>query len=404
MGQYLGYFKSRKSIAAFLIDGVGLVAGMWVETGAGSVLRDSSGDMPLSAEQRALLPGQAPAWLAFEQGDGPPKLLFHQPLQPDKVLDKALTNHGFKRKRLQIYGAIRHFFHTRTFLEVDTPVAVLNPGTEPFLDTFPVGDLWLRTSPELHMKRLLGEGFDQIFQMGACFRRGDVGSWHREEFTMLEWYRCFADLDKIAEDVAAMLAELSHLAEDPVYFQTPPEHVTCVELFQRHLNLQLRDCSHRQPLQKALEDRGIGVDPEDDWDTLYFLLFLNFIEPYLGADRPVMVSGYPASQAALAKLAPVEPGKMPTCYRMEVYLRGGLELANGFYELTDENEQRQRFAEDAAKRKAMNKAVYANDEAFLASLGRGLPPCAGIALGVDRLVAALLNQPSLKNILPFESQ
>lgn len=401
MPRYIGSFKSRKTIAAFLLSGEGLIAGMWVSTPEGPILRDSTGELPLTPQLLPEPPGSAPAWLALNIQNGQAQIVYHQPLIEDQTLTQALDRHRQQRRRLEIVAGIRAFFIDQGFLEVDSPIAVVNPGNEPYLDTFPIGDLWLRTSPELHMKRLLGQGFDNIFQMGACFRKGDIGKWHREEFCMLEWYRSFADLEAIADDLANLLAHLSPLASDSDYFNQAPERVTCVQLFQRYLDLTLTDCTDCKPLREALAKRGIETEDGDDWDTLYFLLFLNFIEPHLGKDRPVIVSDYPASQAALAKLAPITEGEMPTCYRLELYLRGGLELANAFYELTDADEQRKRFQEDSRHRKQMNKPVYRADEAFLATLDRGLPPCAGIALGVDRLVAALLGTENLDVAMPF---
>lgn len=402
MPEFWGRFRERIPIAALTPTGQGLVAGLLQQRDGAWFLQDSSGVFRLPQTAMDALNASAPAWVAMQLGaDGRVELCHHQALALDSQLQGALARADRLRQRLAIHGEIRAFFREQSFLEVDTPLAVPNPGSEPYLDTFPVDGLWLRTSPELHMKRLLGLGLDNIFQMGPCFRKGDRGHWHREEFHMLEWYRCFADLDHIANDLTGLFHRLAPFAQDPDYFAREPERVTCAELFARHLGLELRDHEDKAPLRQALSARGIETLEEDDWDTLYFLLFLNFIEGKLGLERPTFVSHYPASQAALAKRAPVQPGQMPSCYRMEVYLRGGIELANGFYELTDAAEQRARFAEDRARRQAMGKPCYADDPAFLATLERGLPPCAGIALGVDRFVACLLGASTLDEILPF---
>ncbi len=403
MPEFLGRFRERITIRTLAMMGRGLVAGLLRREGERWMLQDSSGSWGLPLATMAALDLATPAWVALYLEGDQVVVHHHQPLECDSASQRELARSQRLRLRLAIHREIRAFFLQADFIEVDTPLAVPNPGSEPYLDTFPVEDLWLRTSPELHMKKLLGLGFDNIFQMGPCFRKGDRGHWHREEFHMLEWYRCFADLDHIAKDVRNLLRRLATYAVDPAYFTQEPERVTCAELFARHLQLELRDHEDTEPLRKTLAERGIETVPEDDWDTLYFLLFLNFIEGHLGRDRPTFVSHYPASQAALAKRAPLAPGQMPSCYRMEVYLRGGIELANGFYELTDPAEQRARFAADRARRRALGKPCYVDDEAFLATLARGLPPCAGIALGVDRLVASLLGAANLDEILPFPS-
>ncbi|MDJ0841593.1 MAG: EF-P lysine aminoacylase EpmA [Acidobacteriota bacterium] len=360
-------------------------------------MRDVSGSLPLPID-----PGiPAPCWCALSvDAEGRMEVRYHQPIRPSEEVARLHRRFDLLKRRHEIHQTIRDFFLKKGFLETDTPVAVANPGMEPFLDTWSVGDRWLRTSPELHMKRLMAAGFDKIFQMGPCFRKGDRGTLHREEFHMLEWYRVFADLNMLTEDLEALLTALAPLAETPAYFTAGIERRTVVEVFREYLNLELTDHQYREPLQKALKQRGIPHATDDDWDTLYFLLFLNFIEPHLGKDRPFLLTDYPASQSALAKKAPIVPGKLPTCYRFELYLRG-TELANAFYEVTDEAEQRTRFRADNETRKTLNKPTYPLDEQFLAALASGLPPSAGIALGVDRLVLALLEVETLDELLPF---
>jgi lysyl-tRNA synthetase class 2 len=271
---------------------------------------------------------------------------------------------------------------------------------EPYLDSFSADGAYLRTSPELHMKRLVARGFERIFQIGPCFRKGDRGRWHAEEFSMLEWYRSFCDLDALADECAELLAALAPLARDREYFRRTPRRVTCVELFREFAGVELVDDQDPAPLLEACRAHGVATAADDDWDDLFFRLFLDLIEPRLGVDRPVFLFGYPARQAALAKKAPPRPGRLPTCYRFEIFL-SGLELANAFYELTDPVEQRARFEEDRRIRAAAGKPVYAIDEDFMAALEAGLPPMSGIALGVDRLVAALLACEDLSRVRFF---
>ncbi len=400
MPSYIGNFESRISIAAFLLSGEGLVAGVLEPCAQGAVLRDGTGALPIHKQALRDLELSGPAWFACRIQEGRYETLYFQPIQPSTEVAGLHEKHDLLHKRWDIHQAVRQFFLSRSFVEADTPLRVACPGMEPYLDAISASGAWLRTSPELHMKRLLAGGLGNLFQFAPSFRAHERGKLHREEFLMLEWYRAFADLNHIVEDVTALLVALAPLSTDRGYFESSPEMVTCAELFQRHLDLELRDHENREPLRQALGDRRIAFDPEDDWDTLFFLLFLNFIEPHLGRERPAIVTRYPASQAALAKLAPQIEGDMPTCYRFELYLRG-MELANAFYELTDPEEQRQRFESDRVQRAHLGKPVYPIDEAFMAALESGLPPAAGIALGLDRLVLALLGKKDLAEVQPF---
>ena len=316
--------------------------------------------------------------------------------------ESAWAQHHYDRfkQRWQIHSHIRDFFLEQGFLETHTPSRVTCPGMEPYLDSFAAGDGYLRTSPELHMKRVMAMGFDKIFQMGSCFRAGDMGRHHRPEFIMLEWYRIFADLEHLVEDLAGLLQHLAPFAKDPEFITKPFEIKTCQELFAEHTGIELTDLENREPFKEVLKIKGIPYSEEDDWDTLYFLVFLNLVEPQLGKIRPTIVTRYPASQAALARMGRAKKGEMPYCHRFELYLRG-LEIANAFYELTNPEEQRERFEKEREERRALGKTVYDIDEAFMTALESGIPPSAGIALGVDRLVLAVMGLDNLEEIIPF---
>ncbi len=396
--RHIQTFKSRISIAAFLSSGRGLVAGF--KQANSPLLRDSSGSCRLPERILSELKTDSSYWLSVafhneKQGD----LIYCQPVTPSHEVMRLQDHYDRYKTRWEIHQQIRAFFLSNGFLEVDTPLRTICPGMEPYLDSFETDGKYLRTSPELHMKRLLAGGYDKIFQMGPCFRAGDVGSVHREEFHMLEWYRAFADLDHLIDDVHHLLTHLAGYSTNPGYFRELPEIVTCESLFHQFLDLKLKS-EETHHLKSALKERNIPHDDEDDWDTLYFLLFLNFIEPHLGKERPTIVINYPASQAALAKKAPPSQGGLDYCYRFEVYVQG-MELANAFYELTDPETQEERFQKDRQERKNLGKTAYPIDREFIAALESGIPPSAGIALGVDRLVAALLGKPLLADILPF---
>jgi len=397
-----GAFADRIPIAALLRSGRGLAAGALRRDARGQwLLRDGSGEIAVPEAAVSDLDGTRTHWAAlrFEGWDRAARLAA-QPIAPSPEVARLQAGFERQRGRMAIHQAIRGFFRDRGFLEVDTPVRVPCPGMEPYLDSFAAQGLYLRTSPELHMKRLLAAGFDPIFQIAPCFRAGERGSRHREEFLMLEWYRAFADLETLIDDVAALLHALAPLAANPDYFRRSPEVVTVQALFAERLDLHLRDCEDRAPLRSCLEAKKLGWDEDDDWDTLFFKLFLNCIEPRLGFERPLILRNYPASQAALARLGQVGSDEMPYCLRFELYVRG-VELANAFDELTDPAEQRARFEADRALRQKLGKPVYPIDEAFMAALESGLPPSAGIALGVDRLAMVLLGASSLDEILPF---
>lgn len=273
------------------------------------------------------------------------------------------------RDRALVLAALRRWFEAHGYLEVPTPALVRSAGLEPHLHPLQVADGFLRTSPEFALKRVVASGMPRVYEIGPCWRDRELGTWHGREFTMLEWYRVGASLPDLMAEVGELVAVAAHALKrhDP----GPFSRITVRELFARD-GVDLARAS--------AED----LSPSDTgWDDAFFRRWVDRIEPSLtGA---LVVEAWPASQAALARVR--DDGDWPVAERFEVYLHG-IELANAFLELTDASEQRARFAEANALRIAMGERPNPVDEAFVEAVGR-LPPTAGIAMGVDRLVAAL---------------
>ena len=277
--------------------------------------------------------------------------------------------------------AIRTFFLERDFLEVDSPIRIPAPAPELHIVAEPAGTQFLRTSPELHMKRMLAAGCKRIFQLGPCFRAHESGTRHRPEFMMLEWYRSNADYMTILADMQGLL---------PCVAQATQQVSTCNFTQPWHIHT-IQDIY----LQKA------GWDPVPHFDPDRFDLdMVNIIEPALPPDRCTVLIDYPAPVAALARRKPDNP---LVAERWELYA-GGLELANAFSELTDPTEQRQRFQETLRAKATRNEPVSPLDEPFLEALEHGLPPCAGVALGFDRLLMTLTGATDIAAVLPFPDQ
>ena len=309
------------------------------------------------------------------------------------------------RLRAELLAQIRAFFAACGVLEVETPALSAAAITDPHLASFNTcysgpgsqhgRPLYLHTSPEFAMKRLLAAGSGCIYQIARVFRDGEAGSRHNPEFTLLEWYRVGFDhhrlMDEVAELVGMLLAGRLTLAE--------PERLSYRQIFQHHLNLD----PHRATvadLAACAETRNISIPtgmPLDDPDPWLDLLLTHCVEPRLGSGRLTFVHDYPASQAALARLRPDDP---PVGERFELYING-IELANGFHELGDTVEQRHRFAQENAARRAAGLPVMPVDEHLLAALEFGLPDCAGVALGFDRLVMLATRKTSLAEVLAF---
>lgn len=306
------------------------------------------------------------------------------------------------RARAALLARIRAFFAARGVFETETPALSAAAVTDPHLASlrshytgpgFPAGrPMYLQTSPEFAMKRLLAAGSGPIYQIAKAFRDGESGRLHNPEFTLLEWYRPGFDLSAMMDEVEALVAEV--LGLDRRF-----ERMSYQDLFRRRLKVdpfvasmeELRGCARRLGLARSEE---MSLPEPEAWLDL---LLTHFIEPGLGAGTPCFVHDYPPGQAALAR---IRPGPLPVAERFELYING-MEIANGFRELADAAEQRTRFERDRARRRRDGLPDVVPDERLLAALEHGLPDCTGVALGVDRLVMAALGAKSIAEVLAF---
>lgn len=303
-------------------------------------------------------------------------------------------------KRAAIMAEIRRFFADRGVLEVETPTMSQATVTDihlvPFQTRF-VGPgaadgltLYMMTSPEYHMKRLLAAGSGPIYQLGRSFRNEEAGRHHNPEFTMLEWYRPHYDMYRLMNEVDDLLQQILDC--------NSAETLSYQQAFLRHLDLDPLSAEKAQLREVAAKlDLSNIADTEEDRDTLLQLLFTVGVEPYIGRDKPAFVYHFPASQASLAEIS-TEDHRVAE--RFEVYFKG-IELANGFRELTDGNEQLQRFEQDNRIRAKRGLPQNPIDMNLIAALKHGLPDCSGVALGVDRLVMLALNAERLSDVIAF---
>lgn len=308
------------------------------------------------------------------------------------------------RLRARIVRALRAFFDERDFVEIEAPIAVRSPGMEPHLDAFELRTdgprRYLHTSPEYALKRALAAGFDRIYSLGPCFRDEPTSKTHSPEFTMLEWYQVglsLLELMDMTED--AVRAARRALGRGPVGYRGrvtridgPFERLTVREAFERYAGIDPFAHPTAGGLRAAARDAGHHIPPGGTWDDIFFQVHLDAVEPCLGLERPTFLWGWPASQAALARL-----DATGTCaLRFELYA-GGFELANAFDELIDPDEQRRRFEAEQEQRAAAGRAVHPIDEALLDALHR-LAPTVGIALGIDRLVMWLTGAERIDDV------
>ncbi|WP_439259534.1 elongation factor P--(R)-beta-lysine ligase [Lonepinella sp. BR2930] len=299
--------------------------------------------------------------------------------------------------RAKIMAEIRRFFSERGILEVETPILSEFGVTDVNLSTFSTEfvapfnkpkTLWLNTSPEYHMKRLLAAGSGAIFQLCHVFRNEEAGRRHNPEFTMLEWYRPFFDMYRLINEVDDLLQNILDCE--------PTESLSYQFVFQQYVGLDPLSASKAELISKAKKYNFI-CDENEDRDTLLQFLFSEVVEPKIGQTRPVAIYHFPASQAALAQISSEDHR---VAERFEFYYKG-LELANGFHELTDAHEQFNRFEQDNHVRQKLGLPIRSIDSRFLAALQVGMPNTSGVALGVDRLMMIALGAETIEQVMAF---
>jgi lysyl-tRNA synthetase class 2 len=288
------------------------------------------------------------------------------------------------QQRARLLQAIRQFFAERDYLEVETPHRIPTPAPESHIDAIPSDTWFLHTSPELCMKRMMAAGFEKIFQICRCWREKERGNLHLPEFSLLEWYRANGDYHSLMQECEGLvrfaaraigLGEKIVFRNDEIDLSQSWERISVNEAFRRY---------SRTSMTGALEQH------------IFDEVMVQEIEPNLGVERPVFIYDYPAQRGALARLKREDP---TVAERFELYI-GGLELANGFSELVDPAEQRERFRMENKDRQSFGKPVYSVPEKFLAELDN-MPPSSGIALGVDRLVMVFLNVETIDEVVAF---
>ncbi|MDR3325787.1 MAG: EF-P lysine aminoacylase GenX [Rhodospirillaceae bacterium] len=321
--------------------------------------------------------------------------------------------------RARIILAIRDFFNKYEFIEVETPYLQRYPSLEPHIMSLstelnePFGTssqrLYLHTSPEFSMKKLLVAGMKRIFQFAHVWRDGERSPIHHPEFTMLEWYRVGEKYNVLMEDcieilsIAARVASVKELRHknkccDPF---AEPKYLTVAQAFFDYCGIDLLASTNdpKNPnakiLIKAAQSCGLNIKETDSWHDVFFSIMLEYIEPHLGNDVPLILYNYPAPLASLSRLC---PDNNMTSERFELYVCG-IELANGFGELTDATEQRRRFNEDVNLKEQLYGLRYPIDEDFLNALETKLPDCSGIAFGIDRLIMLVTGTKTIENVL-----
>lgn len=319
-------------------------------------------------------------------------------------------------KRSEIIDLIRGFFKQKGFLEMQTPTLVRCAGQEPYLSPMAVSFQdeknkkykgFLITSPEYSLKKLLVAGFDKLFELAKVFRGEEsFDGLHNPEFTMLEWYRANSDYKEIMRDTEELIYFLNRKINRSSYLDyqgkkidltLPWPRLSVKEAFLKYSGVNLDKAKNLADFKKQVKNKSYL---SNDWNDIFYSIFLNEIEPNLPKNKPVIIYDYPLPQAALSKR------KNKTSFyaeRFEVYI-GGMEIANAFSELTEAKEQLKRFKEEQALRKRMKKSFIPIDKDFISALELGMPPSGGIALGVERLQMLLLNIKNINDLMPFPAK
>lgn len=313
---------------------------------------------------------------------------------------KPIAGVAAAQQRALLLQRAREFFRQRNVLEIDTPIlgeaAVSDPGIESMatkLALSPAKTFYLQTSPEFYMKRLLAAGFPDIFEIGKVFRDAELGRNHQPEFTLIEWYRLGFELEQIIQETVAFIEALL----DSSRITATADHFNYRDAFQRFADIDPIAANMDQLFKHLDADQDLQNSLGDSVDACLDLLMATRIAPQFKTDRLTVVQHYPASQAALARICPDDRA---VADRFEVFF-GSLELANGYVELTDAAEQRRRCAADQDKREKDNAPIRPLDEKFIASLESGLPACAGVAVGFDRLLMVHAGTNDIRDVRHF---
>ena len=295
------------------------------------------------------------------------------------------------QQRAELLVRIRDFFHERGVMEVTTPLITASGVTDPNIDSLSLDDQagYLRTSPEYFHKRLLASGCSDLFELGPVFRAGEEGRYHRCEFWLLEWYRIGWSWQRLAREVIDLI---QNCCPREVSLHPEANYLTWQACLEAQLQCDPLNCDDEELIRLSPQ---LGSDCDRNMRLDY--LFATEVQPRFPADRLTVVHDYPASQAALARL---NPDDERIAERFEVFW-GSVELANGYRELTGVDEQRRRFEQDNQRRAQLGRPSMPIDEDFLAALDAGLPECAGVALGVDRLLMMTSGSDHIDQVAPF---
>ncbi len=304
--------------------------------------------------------------------------------------------------RSKIIRSIREFFWSKKYLEVESPTVLKLPGQEPYLSPMKLfihnqnGEQfagYLHTSPEYTMKKMLTAGFDKIFFLGKCFRNLEsFGGYHNPEFTMLEWYRTGVNFNEIMDEAEELVNFLNSKIKNKSIGEFQRLHMR--DLWQEYVGVNLDDYLEDKKMLELCLEKGFKPELDESYEDLFFRIFLNIVEPELAKLGAVIIHHYPAQMAALAKISKEDPRYAE---RFELCI-DGIELANAFSELTDADDQLKRLEKERILRKKLNKDVYDIDGDFIEAVEK-MPECAGIALGVDRLVQILLGCQEINDVI-----
>ncbi|MFA5127738.1 MAG: EF-P lysine aminoacylase EpmA [Patescibacteria group bacterium] len=316
--------------------------------------------------------------------------------------------------RINITKLIREFFWSQNFLEAETPIAARLPGQEPYLNPIPVdfhepngaaAKMYLQTSPEFALKKLLAAGYEKIFQIFKCFRDYEqFGGNHNTEFTMIEWYRAPGTLENIMDDTENLFKYVAEklkifvveYKDKKVNITGEWERMTMREVWKIYAGVELNDYLTNEKMAELVHERGLVADANDEYEDLFYKIFLNEIETNLGMEKPIMIYDYPEQMCSLSRLSKNDPRYAE---RFELYI-GGLELANAFGELTDAVDQKKRLEADKLKREQLGKETWPVDPDFINAIKElDNAPAAGTALGIDRMAMLFTGANDINEVI-----